>query len=175
MAASPAPARAPGRFGLRNPRGPILNLQIGFANPIGHEALKLRTGFRFGVSLGYELRFGFVTVSPLVNVSTTSWGRVTDTLAVQVGARFDYYFTRGALRWNAWGRSLVGYGRVSGLQASHGLATFHALGASVHFFRYLGVGLFLEASTVTMDPNLFVDDKIFSLDLGIIIHGKLPL
>ncbi len=178
----PAPGqnenRSPwGKKWARNPRGPIFNLHLGFALPIGQRALHFPTGFRIGFSAGYEFRFKrfhFGTLSPLVHVSYTRWGRVAGTLSMQAGARFDHYIPRGRIKWNLWFRSLFGYGHVSGLATSHGFATSHAAGASAHFFPHLGVGLFLEASTVTTEKKVFVDTIVFSLDIGLVIHGKLP-
>ncbi len=106
----PAPGqnenRSPwGKKWARNPRGPIFNLHLGFALPIGQRALHFPTGFRIGFSAGYEFRFKrfhFGTLSPLVHVSYTRWGRVAGTLSMQAGARFDHYIPRGRIKWNLW-------------------------------------------------------------------------
>ena len=159
------------RRGWARPRGPLVNLQLGASIPIGDGASNVPVGFRFGLSLGYELPFRFGTLSPILHFSYNKWGNVANSFTVQVGARFDYYVRA---RWNFWYRGLIGYGSLPSADTG-GLATNHGVGASFRFNRYFGVGIFMEANYITVESNWLYDSGMFSFDLGLMIHGKLPL
>ena len=88
--------------------------------------------------------------------------------------RVDYYLRAGWAKWDFWYRGLIGFGRVPDINSS-GVATNHAFGASIHFNRFIGVGVMLEGNYITVDQTLYTDLGRFSLDIGLIVHGKFPI
>jgi hypothetical protein len=157
------------------PRGLAFNMQLGLSIPVGEGASNYSVGLRWGLSVGYELRFRFGTITPLLHFSYNTFSPASS-FTVQVGARVDYYLARkGKAKWNLWGRSMIGYGQISNGGSEGGLATDHAVGASYHFNRYIGVGFFLEANYITVESTWFGDIGMFSFDMGLIVHGKLPI
>ena len=162
------------RFVKLEQKGLVFNFQLGVGIPVAQEALNLPLGVRYGVDVGYKIPLRKFTITPLLHVARSEWGTV-DSFAVQAGARLAYTLKPGKRSLKLWWRSMVGYGQVRSLYSAGSFTMNHGVGVSMRINRYFGVGVIADFGSFTLDPTLLVDKRLLTVELGLVLNGKIPL